>query len=256
MRRFSSDQYRFLAPDLAVSPLGLGTVKLGRNTDVKYPASFTLPDDNTVRQLLSCAQEAGINFIDTAPAYGQSEERLGQLLDNRHDWIVSTKVGEIYENQQSRFDFSTSTTLASVDRSLTRLRTDYLDVILVHADDNDVDVIRQTDVIETLLRLKEAGKVRAVGVSTKTVQGGRLALALCDTVMVAYNVDDTSQGAVIEKAQAQGKSVIVKKALASGHAGEPADALRFALTPPAVASVVVGTISPAHLEDNINAVAG
>ena len=60
-----------------VSVLGLGTVKIGRNQQVKYPTGFELPDDDTVIELFELAQSLGINFIDTAPAYGSSEQRLG-----------------------------------------------------------------------------------------------------------------------------------------------------------------------------------
>ena len=63
---------------IEVSVLGLGTVKIGRDQEVKYPSGFTIPDDDEVRDLLALSQDLGINFIDTAPAYGNSEERLGQ----------------------------------------------------------------------------------------------------------------------------------------------------------------------------------
>src|SRR5690606_20507720 len=66
--------------DLFVSPIGLGTVKLGRNQGVKYPQGFELPNDRQARELIAQAGDLGINLIDTAPAYGISEERLGGLL--------------------------------------------------------------------------------------------------------------------------------------------------------------------------------
>ena len=88
-----------------VSPLGLGTVKIGRNEQVKYPQGFEIPEDADVRELLAQAWDLGINFIDTAPAYGSSERRLGQLLPHADDWVIMTKVGEIFENGKSRFDF-------------------------------------------------------------------------------------------------------------------------------------------------------
>ena len=91
-----------------VSVLGLGTVKIGRNQQVKYPSGFELPDDKSVIELFELARSSGINFIDTAPAYGSSEQRLGELLPDRHDWVIMTKVGEIFESGQSRFDFSSS----------------------------------------------------------------------------------------------------------------------------------------------------
>ena len=65
---------------LFVSPLGLGTVKLGRNTGVKYPGEFKIPTDAQAADLLRGAQKAGITLLDTAPAYGEAEERLGRIV--------------------------------------------------------------------------------------------------------------------------------------------------------------------------------
>jgi len=80
--------------DISVSALGLGTVKIGRDQGVKYPTGFTIPDDAAVRNLLATAHDLGINLLDTAPAYGSSETRLGQLLGKRQDWVIVTKTGE------------------------------------------------------------------------------------------------------------------------------------------------------------------
>jgi hypothetical protein len=104
---------------LLVSPLGLGTVKLGRDQGVKYPNGFTIPGDDEARLLLAQARELGINLIDTAPAYGRSEERLGPLLRGQRDeWVIVSKVGEEFDDGQSRFDFSAAHTRRSVERSL------------------------------------------------------------------------------------------------------------------------------------------
>ena len=65
--------------NINISPIGLGTVKLGRNTGVKYPQQFKLPNDKQAQDLLHIAKEWNINLIDTAPAYGNSEQRLGKL---------------------------------------------------------------------------------------------------------------------------------------------------------------------------------
>jgi aryl-alcohol dehydrogenase-like predicted oxidoreductase len=92
------------ASGLRVSVLGLGTVKLGRNTAVKYPGgAYELPTDEQAASLLRTAAELGITLIDTAPAYGTSEERIGGLMaangwfGGRDRWIVSTKVGEEFD---------------------------------------------------------------------------------------------------------------------------------------------------------------
>src|SRR5215471_19319579 len=87
---------------LSVSAVGLGTTKLGRNTDVKYPHHFELPSDREVYALIEATSEAGINLIDTAPAYGLSEQRLGPFIEcDRDRWIICTKCGETYEQAGS-----------------------------------------------------------------------------------------------------------------------------------------------------------
>ena len=106
-----------------ISALGLGTVKFGRNEQVKYPKGFELPDDATIAALLAIAREHGVNLLDTAPAYGSSEERLGRLLvGQRQQWVICTKVGESFQDGRSSFDFSASAVEASIQRSLRRLR--------------------------------------------------------------------------------------------------------------------------------------
>ncbi len=244
--------------DLRVSCLGLGTVKIGRNEGVKYPADFALPDDKQVRELLSLSRELGINLIDTAPAYGSSEERLGQLLTNRRDWVICSKVGEEFVDGKSFFDFSAAHVRRSVERSLQRLRTDYLDLVLVHSDGRDESIILKTDCFETLQRCKEEGLIRAFGMSTKTVAGGRLAAENSDVVMVTYHPDATEDGAVIDLAHTLHKGVLIKKALNSGHALssgiDPVKAnMEFIFGRPGVGAIIVGTINPAHLRQNVQA---
>jgi aryl-alcohol dehydrogenase-like predicted oxidoreductase len=252
---------------IKVSCLGFGTVKIGRNEGVKYPAGFTLPDDQRVKDLLRQCREGGINLIDTAPAYGSSEERLGHLLPNRKDWVICTKVGEDFTNGQSAFDFSAGHTRHSIERSLQRLRSDYLDIVLVHSDGRDEEIIRQSDCLETLRRCREEGLIRAFGVSTKTVAGGLLAVQECDLVMVTYNPAMPADGEVIDLANTLGKGVLIKKALNSGHAFShsvpeadtqeamnPArSSMEFIFAKPGVGAIIVGTITPAHLQTNITA---
>ncbi|HKI73683.1 MAG TPA: aldo/keto reductase [Pseudomonadales bacterium] len=254
---FDADQYRALgSTGIHVSPLGLGTVKFGRNVGVKYPSGFSLPDDAALARLISVAKENGINLIDTAPAYGNSEERLGKLLrGKRSDWIICTKVGERFDNGASTWDFSDKATRTSIESSLQRLDTDVLDIVLVHCSDDDEHVLKHTDVMETLAKLKQEGKVRYIGASTKSTEGGFAALPLSDVVMVTYNVTDASQLPVLERAAAESKGVLVKKALLSGHTASADTALRFALGHPAVSSVIVGTIDERHLIANVAAVA-
>lgn len=253
--------------DIELSCLGLGTVKIGRNQEVKYPSGFSLPSDDEVVTLLSRARELGINFLDTAPAYGSSEQRLGRLLRNRQDWVICSKVGEEFTAGKSYFDFSAKHTQHSIERSLRNIRTDYLDIVLIHSDGGDRKILDSSDCLEALLRLKEKGLIKAIGMSTKTVEGGMHAVDMLDLVMVTYNPSMQNDAVVIDHALALEKGVLVKKALNSGHdcialeangASDRANLternLRFALEREGVTSVIVGTINPQHLQENVEAV--
>ena len=245
---------------LTVSPLGLGTVKIGRNQGVKYPSGFELPSDRQVRELLALSKDLGINLLDTAPAYGISEERLGPLLQGqRHDWVVCSKVGEEFINGQSLFDFSAKHTRYSVQRSLQRLHTDYLDLVLVHSNGDDLTVLAD-EVYPVLQALKQEGLIRAFGFSGKTVAGGLQALETGDCAMVTWNLREQSERPVLDFALSHNKGILVKKALASGHIcldGEDPLSAGFELvfSHPAVSSAIIGTINPAHLEQNVATVA-
>ncbi len=240
-----------------VSPLGLGTVKLGRDQGVKYPGQFTIPDDKQAARLLARARELGINLLDTAPAYGNSEQRLGALLQGqRQDWVICTKVGEEFEQGKSVYDFTTAHLGLSIDRSLIRLRTDYLDLVLVHSNGDDKHIIQHYGILEQLAELKKSGKIRAFGMSTKTVDGGILAASQSDCVMVTYNLDHQSETAVLDYCAEHGVGVLIKKALGSGHLREDLDDpvlanMRFIYQHPAVSSIVLGTINPQHLAQNV-----
>lgn len=249
----------FGSTGMNVSPLGLGTVKLGRDKGLKHPGAFTIPSDREAADLVALAADLGINLIDTAPAYGTSEERLGKLLaGQRERWVISTKVGEEFDNETgvSRFDFSPAHVRSSVERSLRRLKTDRLDMVLVHSDGRDVALI-DGGVLEVLDRLKAEGLIRAFGMSTKTVEGSLASLERSDCAMVTYNLADVSERPAIERAAALGKGILVKKPLASGHLGGATseESFRHILACPGVSSIVTGTIDPHHLNANVEACA-
>ncbi|HSX20897.1 MAG TPA: aldo/keto reductase [Gammaproteobacteria bacterium] len=248
---------RLGSTDLMVSVIGLGTVKLGRNTDVKYPDSFTIPDDAQAANLLSLAQDLNINLLDTAPAYGNSEERLGHLLRGQRDrWVIVGKAGEEYDHQQSTYNFTRQHIMQSIKRSLQRLRTDYIDLLLIHSDGNDEHIINNFDVFNTLDDAKQQGLIRYSGMSTKTVTGGLLTLQHSDVAMVTHNPSYTEELPVIEQAAKSHKGILIKKGFASGHLNKLGEqnpvqaAMDFILAEPGISSIIVGTINPKHLSEN------
>ena len=252
-------KYRALGrTGMEVSIIGLGTVKLGRDQGVKYPAAFKIPDDTEARALIDCAKHQGVNLIDTAPAYGNSEERLGNLLKGqRKDWIICSKVGEEFSSGVSTFNFSKQHAFFSIERSLQRLETDVIDMVLVHSDGNDLDIIHRGEMFGALAELKKQGKIRAYGMSTKTIDGGIKAAALSDLVMVTYNLNEQAEKPVLDYCRDHHKGVLIKKALASGHldksaASDPVQAsMDFIFQHAAISSAIIGTISQQHLVHNI-----
>ncbi|MDX9912460.1 MAG: aldo/keto reductase [Phycisphaerales bacterium] len=233
-----------------VSALGLGTVKLGRSAGVKYPTAVRIPSDDEVRELLLEARSLGVNLIDTAPAYGSSEERLGMLLPTpRDDWAIVTKVGESFDGERSTFDFSPEAIRASVERSLLCLRTDRVECVLVHSDGAIEARLVESGVLDALVELRSRGLARSIGVSTKTPEGAALAIAHTDVVMLTLSPARREELPMIARAHAAGVGVLVKKALDSGHASDPREGVRFAASTRGVSSVVVGTTSIAHLRE-------
>jgi aryl-alcohol dehydrogenase-like predicted oxidoreductase len=229
---------------LTVSRIGLGTVKLGRNTQVKY-APFELPSDGEVEELFSAAVEIGVTLVDTSPAYGESEKRIAPYA---RGLVVCTKAGEQFDGT-SHYDFSPAAIRASAEES--RRRLGRIDILLIHSDGNDLKNIATA--LPVLQELKSEGVVRAIGISAKTQEGILEAVNSLDVVMASYSMNDKSRGAALQIAHDAGLGVIVVKALESGHAADPEAAIRFVLGKPYIDSIVIGTLSLEHLESAVRA---
>ncbi len=261
-------QTRLGKTDLRTSRLGLGTVKLGRNQSVKYPKAFELPSDADARKLLNAARDYGINLLDTAPAYGDSEERLGNLLrGERKEWVISTKAGEDFRYDfdgkgNSQFNFEASALRQSVERSLRRLRTDYLDIVLIHSDGNDSHLIHHHQVLHTLAQLKREGWIRAFGMSTKTLEGGLMCAQEADVVMATFEPEHADDQTLLQACATQNTGVLLKKIFNSGHLlqqeqnGRSANAIieaqmKVIFAQSAVNSAIIGTLNTQHLRSNV-----
>src|ERR1044071_3982702 len=141
-----------------VSEIGLGAWQLA-NPD------WGISDKNDALRIVQKSLEAGCNFFDTAPAYGRgvSEELLGQALKSvRKDVIICTKFGHTAEWVT---DFSTSAIRPSIEASLRKLQTDYLDIVLMHNPPREMMDGRVASQYEEFEKLKAEGKIREYGVS-------------------------------------------------------------------------------------------
>lgn len=147
---------------LIVSRLSLGTMTFG--SDPSMPNIYKVSQADA-REMIEKALAAGINFIDTADGYsnGQSETMLGELLDEkRKDIVLATKVGFRSGDAITQAGLSRRHILASCEASLKRLRTDYIDLYIVHKEDPFTPLEETLCALNDLVR---AGKVRYLGFS-------------------------------------------------------------------------------------------
>ena len=145
-----------------------------------------------------------------------------------------------------------------MERSLHRLGTDYLDLVLVHSDGNDLDIIHEHGTLEMLKQLQREGLVRACGMSTKTVAGGLEAARCTDVVMLTYNLAAREEEPVLDACARLGRGALIKKALASGHLSDAfpdpvAASMALVFGHPGSSAAIIGTINPAHLASNVAA---
>ena len=150
-------RYRTLGrTGIKVSPYALGTLMFARSIGNPNP-------DNSVR-VIHKALDAGINLVDTADSYGDSEEIVGKALKGRHDSVVlATKFSRPMGDDPNRQGTSRRWIMTAVEGSLRRLQTDYIDLYQVHRPDPDTDI---EETLSALSDLVHSGKVRTIGSST------------------------------------------------------------------------------------------
>ncbi|WP_264030645.1 aldo/keto reductase [Cellulosimicrobium sp. SH8] len=187
------------ATDLVVPNVVLGLMRIQDKTD------------DEVRTLVRTARDAGITFLDHADVYGTDlhgcERRFAEALDlsaaERTEWVIQSKAGIVREGPY--FDYSYEHLVASVEGSLDALRTDYLDILLLHRPDA---LVEPEEVARAFADLHAAGKVRAFGVSNHTpgqiellrryveqpIVANQLQLSITHAPIVAQGVASNMQG--------------------------------------------------------------
>jgi L-galactose dehydrogenase len=293
-------EYRRLGrTDLQVSVVGLGTggpSQLGQKSGVAEAEAHRV-----VRRAL----DLGVNLIDTAANYGDSEAILGRALTGvpRESYVICTKFSPARraENGDGHQFRTADELVASCEQSLTYLKTDYIDVFQVHGVVPDTYAHVRDVLVPAMQRLQEQGKVRFVGLTESFATDHRrealqMALAddLFDTFLVGYNLlTPGPKEDIFPQAQQQDIGIMIMCAVRRKIArqadlealvmdlkarGElpssvpdhrPLDwlihddvrsitdaAYKFAAGHPAVATVLTGTASQAHLEANVAAILG
>ncbi|MED1420511.1 aldo/keto reductase [Bacillus smithii] len=151
--------------DLYVNPIGLGTNAVGGHN--LYPNL----SEETGKQVVRTALENGVNFLDTAFIYGpeRSEELIGEVLKEfrREDTVIATKGAHKLVGDKIEIDNSPAFLRQAVEDSLRRLQTDYIDLFYIHYPDESTP---KYEAVGELKKLKDEGKIRAIGVSNFSIE--------------------------------------------------------------------------------------
>ncbi|WP_237771311.1 aldo/keto reductase [Kribbella sp. ALI-6-A] len=195
-----------------VSTIGLGAWQLGRSAS--WP---TGPEPDEAVRIVHAAVDAGVNFIDTAPAYaaGQSELNVGTALQSvpREQVVLCTKVGPTHDG---RTDWSVDAIASSVEGSARRMAVDHIDVVVLHSP--PPEVLTSAEHYAALEALRDKGLIRAFGASVDWDQDVRTVLTTTASQAIEVRMSalfqETWPG--VSEAPAHGAGVIVKVPLESG----------------------------------------
>jgi aryl-alcohol dehydrogenase-like predicted oxidoreductase len=241
-------KYRILGKtDLEISEIGFGCQSIGGGLYYK--------NDSESLRILNEAYDAGVNFFDTSDHYslGESEVLLGKAFKNKRDKIIiGTKAGTLYSHRavavlklrpllkpfsrymqplkipfhlmrakQKRKDFSSRYLIDAVDKSLKRLRTDYIDLFQLHKPSKEI--LKKGGFIETLELLKKQGKVRYYGISCEENEDAFLCLSYpgISSIQITLNLLDNKCAAdILTIAKEKSIGVIARNPRAQGHLTE------------------------------------
>ena len=264
---------------LDVTVLGYGAAELrGPRSWWGRPVS-----DEGAEQVLNAVLDAGINYIDTAQCYGLSESLIGKYASHRRDeFFLASKCGCTVDPKEDHDDFphiwTKDSLMGNIESSLALLKTDYLDVWQPH--NPSPEQLETDDWKEVVTTVKEQGKVRHMGISTtlphiKTY----LKWGMFDVFQIPYSALERKEENSIAEAARSGAGTVIRGGVAQGEPGSgtgkqevwdcwekarldelreegesrTAFLLRFTLTHPDVHTTIVGTMSTAHLAENVTA---
>ena len=264
---------------LSVFPLGFGGA----------PVAFLKTEQDAAAKLMNDLLDAGLNLIDTAAAYPGSEQFIGEhLASRRDDYVLVSKCGNVKVEGTDAKQWTPELVTASIDRSLRLMKTDAVDVMLLHS--CDLATLQKGEALGALVKAKQAGKVKHVGYSgDNEAVAAACAMPEIEVVETSINYVDQANLAALAIAKQHDVGVIVKRPIANaawkGEVGRegiyvnyakeyirrhhimrldpnslgftdeqwPDVALRFTLSFPEVSVAIVGTTSPKNAMRNIDA---
>ena len=253
---------------LEVTQLGYGTA-LPELSDREH-------GEKGAEELLNAVLDSGINFIDTAPDYGLSEERIGRFISHRRgEYFLATKCGCNIDADGLRGEpthlWTAGRLRANIDQSLERLKTDRVDLLQMH--NPSFEDVEKGGLVQVLQEIRDAGKTRFIGVSSTAPDLMAFArTGVFDTFQVPYSALERRHETMLQEAADLGAGIIVRGGIAHGHNARESrsrtweDAglaemaagmdrhefiLRFTLSHRACHTTIVGTGKLDHLEANL-----
>ncbi|MBQ62937.1 MAG: aldo/keto reductase [Gammaproteobacteria bacterium] len=254
------------------------------------PVGFLATDRQQVAEILNPLLDQGVNLIDTAAGYFGSEEAIGEAVGHRRDdYVLVSKCGQAFKDIDGEA-WSAQAIGQTIDRSLERLKTDHIDVMLLHS--CDLETLKEGEALGSLIAARGAGKVRFIGYSGDN-EAAVYAAGLDDVAVIETSVnicDQANVDAALPEAQRNNVGVLAKRPIAnaawkdaseqqgiyidyartyserlakmgitpadlgfSGTVGEAWSeiALRFTLSMPGLTTAIVGTTRPSNIKCNL-----
>lgn len=261
---------------LLVTRLGFGAMEL-RGQRVWNGRAVT---DAQAEAILNAVLDEGLNFIDTSPDYGLSEEFIGKYISSRRsEYVLATKCGctlvDAGDHDETPHVWTRDNLLRNIEESLKRLRTDYVDILQLH--NPAVEVVEENRLVDALIEIKNTGQAKFIAVSTALPQlPVYLEWGVFDTFQVPYSALERTHEDWIAKISSSGAGTIIRGGLAKGAVISGGDSgyqsklwhtarldeildgmsrsefmLRFTLSHPYIDTVIAGTLSIEHLRENI-----
>ncbi len=265
---------------LEVTKLGFGAMEIRgapRGREVTAGQAETI---------LNAVIDSGINYIDTSIDYGLSEGFIGQFIAGRRDeYILASKCGcmtsgpTVPSGPQPHV-YTKENIVAGIEQSLSRMKTDYLDVVQFHGSPSR-ETLEEHGAIDTLLELKQQGKIRHIGMSgTLPNLPGQIDMGVFEVLQIPYSALERQHESLIASAADAGIGNVIRGGIAKGEPGQsgvpkpdpwktfedaglgelvdesdsPTDfLLRFTLSHPGMHTTIVGTLNPDHLAQNVAA---
>lgn len=264
---------------LEVTQLGYGSMGL------RGPRTWgvRVVSEEDADRFLNLVLDAGINFIDTSPDYGISEERIGRYISSRRsEFFLATKCGCAHTQLEDRLEINhvwkKDVVQRNIETSLRRLKTDCVDILQFHG--GDAETLQREGLIDLLMQFRDQGTVRFVGVSSSLPNlPALIELGVFDTFQIPYSCLAPEHHDWITSAAEGGAGIIIRGGIA--HGGPDAEIqrptlndiwtrarldevlldgmsrteliLRYTLSHPHCHTTIVGTSNPEHLAENLAA---